>query len=177
MGLAEKFSRGFPEREGLHLLRVEDYSPDLASQTTQRLMTSLYNFIFYNPKDALLSFPQDEDTGVVMTEYEEEEEFGGIVGKSLKTAHVYFTSKRNSDGTFRDKHRLAISAFIEFHQPMDGADVWRNTVFAEPISRAAIYVASDLKMQAETAFEIIDKLRRKEPVRLKEYFPTKDSAT
>ena len=174
MGLAEKFPRGFPEREGLHLFRVEDYSPDLASQTAQKLMTALYSLIFYNPKDALLPFPQDENTGVVMTKYEEEEEFGGIVGRSLKTAHVFFTSKRNSDGALGDKHRLVISAFIEFHQPIHGADVWLNTVYAEPISRAAIYVASDLKMQAETAFKIIDKLRRKEPVRLTEYFPIKD---
>ena len=177
MGLAEKFPRGFPEREGLHLLRVEDYSPDLPSQTAQKLMTSLYSLIFYNPKDDSLPFPQDEDTGVVRVGYQEEEEFGGIVGAGLKTAHVHFASKRNSDGALGDKHRLAISAFIEFHQPIHEADVWLNIVLAEPISRAAIYVASDLKIQAETAFEIIDKLRRKEPVRLEEYFPTKDSET
>ena len=177
MGLAEKFPRGFPEREGLHLLRVEDYSPDLASQTAERLMTSLYNLIFYHPKDDSLSFPQDEDTRVLTEGYEEEEEFGGTVGISLKTVHVYFTSRRNSDGTLRDKQRLTISAFIEFHQPMHPSDVWSNTVFAEPISRAAIYVTSDLKMQAETAFKIIDKLRLKEPVQLEEYFPIKDSLT
>lgn len=170
MSLAEKFPRGFPETidEGeLVFVREATYSKDSKEMTPQGIMTALYNLIFYNSIDRQLFFGRDQDTDIVRVDYMEEEEFKGIVGvDTLKTAYCYLASRRNLDRTIRERCRVVIGSFVEFHYSIPEGDVWQTTVYRAPIARAAIYTATDLKQKAEWAFEKIDKLRRGEPISL-----------
>lgn len=176
MSLAEKFPKGFPENLGegkLVFLRDEIFGDPTKNgdpneeMTAQRMMTSLYNLIFYNPEDCQLYFEKDAERGVVNARYVEENEFTVFEGISfLKTAYLYFISRRSPFGVFESDPWPVISMFVEFRSPIPEADVWRGTVYRAPLSRAAIYVAPDLKPQAEKALEKIDQLRRGETITL-----------
>ena len=161
--LSEKFPHGFPERiGGLTFVREENYSPDSRAVTAERLMSTLYNLIFYNPIDCQLFFSRDERNDITRVGYVEDEEYQ--VTGLLETSHVYFTSRRKIDRTFREKHEQVIGMYIEFYTPL--FDFWRDTVYREPLSKAAIYVAEELKQHAEEALRNIDKLRRGEQISL-----------
>lgn len=170
MGLVEKFPKGFPENLGegkLALLRDEAFEDPNEEMTAQRLMTSLYNLIFYDPKDDQLHFRKDLEKGIVNVFYAEEEGFG-VVGTPLKTAYLQFSSRRSPFGVFESDPWPVMSMFVEFRSPIPETNVWRHTVYRAPLSRAAIYVAPDLKPQAEKALEMFDKLRRGETITLGE---------
>lgn len=169
--LAEKFPRGFPPEDhyGLGFVR-EVISMDSEETTAERLMTGIYNLIFWKKENPIFHFEEDQDAGIVHPRYEEETEFGIMVGgPDLKSAYMYFASKRNQDGTLSERHRPVIGMYVEFRFPIPESNVWTNVVYAASIRNAVVYVAPELGDKARRALAVRNKLRKGEgPVNLQE---------